>query len=86
MQNSKPEISTGSYVSFPSPMKSYFLSVLAIVCAAVPACFLSWWLVGMTGLAGLWQALATVFLAMLFSVLLFAGLAALGRLLGITKP
>lgn len=67
-------------------MKSYFLSVLAILAAAIPGCFLAWWLVGLTGFTGVAQALSTVFLAMFFSVLLFAGLAALGRLMGITKP
>ncbi len=75
----------GSYVHFPSPMKSYFLSVLAIVCSAAPGSVLAWLLVGALGLTGVLQALATVFLAMVFSVLLFAGLAALGNLLGVTK-
>ena len=76
----------GSYVHFPSSMKSYLLSVLTILCAAVPGSLSAWLLVGMFGLTGVLQALATVGLAMIFSVLLFAALVALGRLLGVIKP
>jgi hypothetical protein len=75
----------GSYVHFPSSMKSYFLSILAILASAVPGSFLAWTIVTSLGLTGLWQALATLFLAMIFSVLIFAGLVAIGRVLGITK-
>ena len=75
----------GSYVHFPSPVKSYFLSVLAIICSAAPGSVLAWLIVGALGLTGIGQALATVALAMIFSVLIFAGLAALGSALGITK-
>lgn len=82
MQAPKPK---GSYVHFPSSMKSYFLSILAILASAVPGSFLAWTIVTSFGLTGLWQALVTVFSAMVFSVLIFASLAALGRLLGITK-
>lgn len=82
MQPPKPK---GSYVHFPSSVKSYFLSILAILASAVPGSFLAWIIVTSFGLTGVWLALATVFLAMVFSVLLFAGLVALGRLLGIAK-
>lgn len=77
--------SKGSYVHFPASVKSYFLSILAILASAVPASFLAWLMVSSIGLGGVWQALATVFLAMLFSVCFFAGLVAIGRLTGLTK-
>ncbi len=77
--------SKGSYVHFPASVKSYFLSILAILASAVPASFLAWLMVSSIGLDGVWQALATVFLAMLFSVIFFAGLVAIGRLTGLTK-
>ncbi len=76
----------GSYVHFPSPLKSYFLSVLTIICSAAPGSTLAWMLVGVTGATGVWQAIATVMLAMVFSVSIFAGLVALGRFLNVTKP
>ena len=78
--------SKGSYVHFPASVKSYFLSILAILASAVPASFLAWLMVSSIRLNGVWQALATVFFAMLFSVFFFAGLVAIGRLTGLTKP
>jgi hypothetical protein len=66
-------------------MKSYILSGVAILASAVPGCLLAYWLVSLTGLTGLWLALATVPVAMLFSVGLFAALAAIGKALGVTK-
>ena len=75
----------GSYVHFPSPIKSYFLSVLTIICSAAPGSTLAWLLVGATGMVGVWQAIATVMLAMVFSVSIFAGLVALGRALGFVR-
>jgi hypothetical protein len=82
MQPPKPK---GSYVHFPSSMKSYFLSILAILASAVPGSLLAWMIISSFDFTGVWLALATVFLAMVFSVLLFAGLVAIGRLLGIAK-
>lgn len=82
MQPPKPK---GSYVHFPSSMKSYFLSILAILASAIPGSLLAWTITVSLALTGLWQGLATVFLAMIFSVLIFAGLVAVGRVLGITK-
>ena len=78
--------SKGSYVHFPASVKSYLLSVLAILVSAVPASFLAWIMVSSIGLDGVWRALVTVFFAMLFSVLFFAGLVAIGRVTGLTKP
>jgi ABC-type branched-subunit amino acid transport system permease subunit len=75
----------GSYVHFPSTMKSYLLSVLAIVVCAVPGALLAW--LGMTaiGLSGIPLALATVSLGMVLAVVFFALLSALGRLFGISR-
>jgi hypothetical protein len=66
-------------------MKSYILSGIAILACAVPASFLAWWIVSLAGLTGVVHALITVPLAMAFSLGLFAGLAALGKALGITR-
>jgi hypothetical protein len=66
-------------------MKSYILSGIAILVCAIPASLFAWWLISLTGLTGTWQALATVPLAMVLSVALFAGLAALGKALGVIK-
>ena len=75
----------GSYVHFPSSMKSYLLSIIAILGCAVPGAYLSW--LGMTalGLSGVPLALATVVGAMVLAVILFAFLSALGRAIGMTK-
>lgn len=75
----------GSYVHFPSSMKFYFLSVLAIVVCAVPGAYLSWRGMTALGLSGIPLALATVVVAMILTVGLFALLSALGRALGITN-
>jgi hypothetical protein len=66
-------------------MKSYLLSVVAIVCAAVPATLIAWWGTSALGLSGVTLAVATVFAGMVLSVLFFAGLIALGRALKIIK-
>lgn len=66
-------------------MKSYILSGIAILVSAVPGGLLAYWLVSLTGLTGVWLALGTVPLAMAFSLGLFAGLAAIGKALGVTK-
>ena len=66
-------------------MKSYLLSVIAILCAAVPGSLLAYWGVSMLGLSGIPQALVTVFAGMVLSVAFFAGLIALGRALKVIK-
>ena len=75
----------GSYTHFPSPMKSYFLSVLAIVASAGPAVWLAWLAITALGLTGIPLALATALLAMVIAVLFFAALVAIGRALKIVK-
>ena len=75
----------GSYVHFPSPMKSYLLSVIAIAISAVPGTWLAWLAMTALGMTGIPLALATVFTAMVFSVAIFAGLIAAGRTLKILK-
>ena len=75
----------GSYTHFPSPMKSYFLSVLAILASAVPGVWLAWLAMTALGLEGILLALATAFVAMVISVLFFAALVAMGRALKIVK-
>lgn len=69
----------GSYSLFPSPMKSYFVSVLAILASAVPGVWLAWLAMSALGLAGIPLALASAFVAMVFSVGFFAALVAIGR-------
>lgn len=66
-------------------MKSYLLSVLAILAAAVPAALLAWWGMSALGLSGIPLALATIFAGMVLSVAFFAGLIALGRALKLIK-
>ena len=74
-----------SYAYFPSPMKSYFLSILAILAAAVPGVWLAWRVMSASGLQAIPLALATAFVAMVISVAFFAALVALGRALKIVK-
>ena len=66
-------------------VKSYLLSVVAIVAAAAPAALLAWWGGTALGLSGVPLALTTVFVGMILSVIFFAGLIALGRVLKIIK-
>ena len=66
-------------------MKSYLLSVVAILVAAVPGTLIAYWAVSMLDLSGIPQALATVFAGMVLSVAFFAGLIALGRALKFIK-
>jgi hypothetical protein len=80
-----PNNVNGSYTHFPSPVKSYFLSVVAIICCAVPAAIGSSWVWKAVGLEGIPLALATVFTAMVVATALFAMLAALGKAFKITK-
>lgn len=66
-------------------MKSYLLSVVAILAAAIPGTLLAYWGGAALGLSGIPQALVTVFAGMVFSVTFFAGMIALGRALKLTK-
>lgn len=66
-------------------VKSYLLSVVAILVAAVPGTLLAWWGTAALGLSGIPLALATLFAAMVLSVVIFAGLIALGRALKFIK-
>jgi len=66
-------------------MKKTLLSLLAIVACAIPGTLLSLWLVRAFGLAGISGALLTVFVAMVVSVALFAGLIASLRAVGSLK-
>ena len=75
----------GSYTHFPSPMKSYLLSVLAILAAAVPGVLLAWLAMTSLGLSDIVLALTTAVTAMVLSLLFFAGLVAIGRALKIVK-
>jgi hypothetical protein len=75
----------GSYSHFPSPMKSYVLSVITILCCAVPAAVASSWAWKMFGLGGIALAVATVISAMVLATALFAMLSAIGKALKITK-
>ncbi len=75
----------GSYSHFPSSMKSYVLSVIAILCCAVPAAIFSWWAWKAIGLKGITLSLVTAFSAMVLATALFALLAAIGKALKITK-
>ncbi|MEQ1519145.1 MAG: hypothetical protein ABL931_21930 [Usitatibacteraceae bacterium] len=85
----RPNKSTsGAYVHTQvtiNEVKSYFLSVIAILCAAVPGTLLAYWSIIALGLSGVSQAIATVFLGLVLSVALFAGLIALGRALKLIK-
>ena len=75
----------GSYTQMASPMKSYFLSVLAIVACAAPAVWLAWLAMTALGLQGIPLALATALLAMVVSVAFFSALVVIGRKLNIVK-
>lgn len=75
----------GPYTHFPSPVKSYFLSVLAILASAVPGVWLAWLVTNSFGLDGLPLALATALVAMVISVVFFATLVVIGRAFNIVK-
>ena len=75
----------GSYTQLVSPMKSYFLSVLAIAASAAPAAWLAWLAMSALGLQGIPMALATALVAMVISVGFFALLVVIGKKLGIVK-
>lgn len=75
----------GSYTHLPSPMKFYLLSVLAIVCCAVPSAIFSSWAWKAVGLDGIPLALATVFSAMVLATSLFALLSFIGKALKVTE-
>jgi hypothetical protein len=74
-----------SYTHFPSPMKSYLQSVLAILASGVPGAVLAWLAMTSLGLTGVPLALATAFVAMVFSVAIFAALVAVGRVFKIIR-
>jgi hypothetical protein len=82
---SKPKNSSGSYTHLPSPLKSYLLSILAIIGCSLPAVVLSWVGLRALGLTGIPLALLTVFSSMILATALFALLSAIGRALNITK-
>lgn len=75
----------GSYTHFPSPMKSYLQSVLAILASGVPGAVLAWLAMTSLGLTGVALALATAVTAMVFSVAIFAALVALGKVFKLIK-
>jgi hypothetical protein len=83
MNNSKNL--AGSYSHFPSPMKSYILSVVMILCCAVPAAIVSSWVWKAFGLEGISLAIAAVVTAMVVATALFAMLSAISKALKITK-
>ena len=66
-------------------VKSYLISVVAIVAAAVPGTLIAWWGASAMGWTGITLALATMFAGMILSVAFFAGLIALGRALKFIK-
>lgn len=78
-------MSAGSYTHFPSPMKTYVFSGLIILMSAVPGATLSWLLISPLGLPQVPFAIAVVMLGMVLSVAIFAGWAALGRALKISR-
>ncbi|MBC7621991.1 MAG: hypothetical protein H7232_01230 [Aeromicrobium sp.] len=80
-----PKNLAGSYSHFPSPMKSYVLSVIAILFCAVPAAVGSSWAWKTFGLEGIPLAVATVMSAMVVATASFALLSAVGKTLKITK-
>jgi hypothetical protein len=80
-----PKELAGSYTHFPSPMKSYILSVIAILVCAIPAAIVSSWVWKSYGLEGIPLAVATVISAMVVATALFAALSALGKALKFTK-
>ena len=75
----------GSYTQLASPMKSYFLSVLAIVASAAPAVWLAWLATSALELQGIPMALATALLAMVIAVGFFSLLVAVGKKVGVVK-
>ena len=75
----------GSYTHFPSPMKSYFTSIMLILASAVPGVAIAWFSMRALGLEGVALALATAFFGMVLGVALFAMWIAIGRALKIVK-
>ena len=66
-------------------VKSYLLSVIAIIAAAAPATLLAWWGATALDLSGIPLAVVTVLAGMILSVVFFAGLIALGRAIKVIK-
>jgi hypothetical protein len=67
----------GSYHHFPSPMKSYVLSVVAILLCAGPSAYVAWQLWLVIGLTGVWLSISTALTAMVLATALFAALSAI---------
>lgn len=67
----------GSYTHFPSPMKSYVLSVIAILLCAVPSAYIAWQVWLAVGLSGVGLSIATAFSAMVLATAMFAVLSAI---------
>jgi hypothetical protein len=72
----------GSYTHLPSPMKAYIPSILAIAASAIPGTLMAWWLIAPFGWPKLVMALTVPFLAMAFSVGIFAGIVTVLKKLG----
>ena len=66
-------------------MKKTIVSLIAIACCAGIGATLAWFILQPLGLSGIAAALATVFLAMVISVALFAGGIALAKALKLLK-
>ena len=66
-------------------VKSYLLSVIAIIAAAAPATLLAWWGATALDLTGIPLAVVTVLAGMVLSVTFFACLIALGRAIKVIK-
>ena len=66
-------------------VKSYLLSVVAIIAAAAPATLLAWWGATALDLTGIPLAVVTVLAGMVLSVTFFACLIALGRAIKVIK-
>ena len=62
-----------------SGVKSYLLSVAAIIAAAAPAALIAWWGATAMGLSGITLAIATAITGMILSVVFFAGLIFVSR-------
>jgi hypothetical protein len=58
---------------------TYILQALWLIACAVPAAFIAWQAVALTGLQGVPAGIATVILAMLLAVIFFALTVALRR-------
>lgn len=76
----------GSYTHFPSPVRSYLFSIALIVLSAIPGAMFAWFLLTRFGVSGVGLGVGTALLGMAFSLALFAGWVALGKVTGVIKP